>query len=88
MTDKVIEIQVGEDLTSIVAREVLALKKINGPLEYPEILRLEKLAKIYSILSANGRENTKANIYGTMSTEQLEKLLDSGDDADDGSDHT
>lgn len=85
MSDKVMEQQTGENLSSIVSREVEMLKASRGQLEYPSILRLEKLAKIYSILSANNRENIKVNAFSNMSSEDLEKLLNSDDSADDSS---
>lgn len=85
MSDKVKEALIGEDLFDIVGREVEALKRVAGVLEYPDVLRLEKIAKIYSILSANGRENAKANSLSNLTDDELKQLLDSDGDTDSSS---
>ena len=75
---KIRDLQVGEDIMDIVQDEVKALKK--APMDLPAIVRLEKLAKVYSLLMSSLRENVKHNVFGRL--ELPEELENADDDTD------
>jgi hypothetical protein len=78
------DLQVGEDIMDIVEAEVRGLK--GRPLELPEVVKLEKLSKVYSLLMSSLRENVKHNVFGKL--DFTEELKDADDDTDQDADDT
>jgi phage terminase small subunit len=75
MSNKFMEQAIAEDIKEIVRREV-ALLKDKGQLDGNDAVKLEKYAKIYSTLMSSHREDLKHGVFGNMSDEELESLLD------------
>lgn len=71
---KFIEQEIAEDIKSILRTEV---NKIKGKEEVQgnDIVILEKLTKIYSIIMADHRENVKHGVYGDMEDDKLRRLV-------------
>lgn len=84
---KVKDIVISDDILTIVSEEVDRIKMLGmAGREAADLVRLEKVAKVYALMMSSTRENTKAGIYGKMSTEDLEKLdaqLGGAEEADD-----
>jgi hypothetical protein len=77
------ELQVSDDIMDIVARGVAKIKGLPSP-SMDDIVRLEKLTKIYALLMSSLRENIKHNIFSKL--ENFEHVKDSVEDADDADD--
>lgn len=82
---KVKDLLVSDDILAIVAEEVKGIKSMGDGREIGEIIKLERLAKIYSVLMSSARENTKSGIYGKLTTEELEQLDKELSNTDDSS---
>lgn len=75
--DKVIEIQIGEGIKEILDEEIRRLKRSQaeeGTLGSGGIVALEKLTKIFTMVSADHRENIKHGVYGDLSEKSLNEL--------------
>lgn len=72
---KYLEQEIADDIKDILRREVTKLKN-KEKLEGNDPTNLEKYTKIYSILMGSHREDVKHGIFGQMSEEDLEKLLE------------
>lgn len=81
---KFIEHALAETLKSMLFKELERLehKQNTDVLEDKDVLRLEKLSKVFAVVMADTRENIKQNIFGKMSTDQLEDAVNESDDSD------
>ena len=67
----------------IVDREIARIQAVPEP-DDRDIIRLEKLAKVYATLMANLRENMKHAIFGKLSDKELDSGVDGADSGSDG----
>ena len=74
------DLEIADDILKIVDEEVTAIKNATSR-EVADIIRLEKISKIYTTLMANQREVLKSGVLGSLK-------LDEGDDAGDSEDDT
>jgi len=66
-------------MIEIVDRETARIKQ-SGDLDASDLIRLEKLAKVYAILMSSHRENMKYGVFGNMDLEELDESVDGGGD--------
>ena len=79
---KLRDIQIAEDIMSIIEEEVMRIKQ-NPDRETGDVILLERLSKTYSTIMASNRELIKSGALGTLKLE--EKLeVDLEDTTDDG----
>lgn len=71
---KVKDLEVADDILAIVAEEVTRIRLKGDERDAGDVMKLEKLSRVYSILMASARENLKGGVYGKLSLEELEKL--------------
>lgn len=76
------DLEIADIILEIVSDEVAAIKNTQ-PREPSDIVKLEKIAKIYATLMANQREVLKSGILGKLSSKELDKDLDNGGDDED-----
>lgn len=62
-SDKLIELELADEIKYIARREILALKNTGSPLGKDEIAALERLTKVYTMLMSDHRENLKAGVF-------------------------
>ncbi len=75
------DLEIADDILKIVDEEVTAIKNATSR-EIADIVRLEKVSKIYTTLMANQREVLKSGILGSLD------LSDQSDNSGDGEDET
>lgn len=66
---------------SIVQEEVRGIKGRGKERDDRDLMKLEKLAKVYATLMASHRENIKFGVFGNLSSEQLDDPIDGPDGA-------
>lgn len=69
---KLSELQISDDVMGIVRREVDRLNRIEEALSTDQLMKLEKLTKVYGLLMSSLRENIKNKLFGSLSDEDLE----------------
>jgi hypothetical protein len=80
---KLRDVEIAESIMDIVEEEVNKIKE-NPDRETGDMIILEKVSKIYSVIMASNRELLKSGALGKLSSQELDKNLnDSGDDEDD-----
>lgn len=75
--DKVIEIEIGERIKEILDEETMRLKRTQaeeGSIGSGGVVLLEKLTKIFTMVSADHRENLKHGVYGDLKKDELKRL--------------
>ena len=77
------DLLIADEIISIVSEEVEKIKQ--SPRDVQDLLKLEKLSKIYTAVMACNRENIKSGLLGQLRSEDLEseEPFDRGGDADD-----
>lgn len=80
------ELLIADDMMGVVREEVHILKKKGGSRDDRDLMKLEKLAKVYATLMASHRENVKFGVFGNLSGEQLDDPIDGGEGAGAGDD--
>lgn len=75
------DLEIADDILKIVDEEVTAIKNATSR-EVADIIRLEKISKIYTTLMANQREVLRSGVLGKLSLKELDKELDDGSDDD------
>lgn len=78
MTNKIVEQEIAEDLRGLLKRGIAELKGISksDPFETSEMVKLEKLTRIYSILMADTRETVKHGLLAGLSDEEIDELAE------------
>ncbi len=79
------ELAIADQMMRVVETEMDRIVQIAVPEDY-DIIRLEKLAKVYATLMANHRENMKAGVFGKLSNKDLDDTVDAGNDGSDNPD--
>jgi hypothetical protein len=79
---KIRELMMADDIMLIVGQEVERIK-VNPDRDERDLMKLEKLARVYTIMMASTRENLKQGVFGKIDDAELESLddaeqLDSG----------
>lgn len=85
MSQKIREIQIADDIIAIVEQEVGRIKAKRGR-DPTDLIALEKLSKVYSIIASSNREDLKYGVLGRLSDKELEDLegeLGEGGESDD-----
>jgi hypothetical protein len=70
MQVKLNELQISDDIMDVVRREVKRLTEAES-LSTDQIMKLEKLTRVYGLLMASLRENIKQKLFGAVSDEDL-----------------
>lgn len=81
---KIRDLQVGEDIMDIVEAEVVAIK-LSKTRSAEQLMKLEKLSKVYGLLMSSLRENIKHNIFSKLQLDETDSGVAAADDSDDPS---
>lgn len=81
---KLADILIAEDIMTIIAEEITLIKK-NPQREAGDLIKLEKLTKSFSVITATVREMVKSGVLGQLTSDELDKKLDDGADEEDDS---
>ena len=76
------DLEIADDILKIVDEEVTAIKNATSR-EVADIIRLEKISKIYTTLMANQREVLKSGVLGSLKLDESDNGGDSEDDTED-----
>lgn len=71
--EDLVELNIAEDIKMIIMREI-SLIKDKVKLDPPDIIKLEKLAKTYSTMMGDLRENLKSGLYGKLGNKSFAKF--------------
>lgn len=74
------DLEIADIILGIVSEEVTAIKNATSR-EVADIIRLEKISKIYTTLMANQREVLRSGVLGSL--KELDKDFDDGGDDED-----
>lgn len=85
MSVKYKELEISDRIMSVVDRGVTEVEK-KLVIEDADLVRLEKLTKVYTMLMSSTRENIKHKIYSNIDLNDLEELTDDLNGPDDGDD--
>jgi len=69
-------------MIEIVERETARIAQA-GDLDASDLIRLEKLAKVYATLMSSHRENMKYGVFGSLELDELDEAVDGGGDSGD-----
>lgn len=72
-------------MINIVERETTRIAQA-GDLDAQDIMRLEKLAKVYATLMSSHRENMKYGVFGNLSLDDLDEAVEGEGQSGDGDD--
>jgi len=76
------DLEIADDILKIVDEEVTAIKNATSR-EVADIIRLEKISKIYTTLMANQREVLKSGVLGSLKLDESDDAGGSEDDSED-----
>lgn len=79
---KLRDVQIAEDIMSIIEEEVTRIKQ-NPDRETGDVILLERLSKTYSVIMASNRELVKSGMLGNLKLDQSDDGSDTEDDAKD-----
>lgn len=79
---KLRDVQIAEDIMSIIEEEVTRIKQ-NPDRETGDVILLERLSKTYSTIMASNRELVKSGMLGNLKLSQSDDSSDTEDDAED-----
>lgn len=79
---KLRDVQIAEDIMSIIEEEVTRIKQ-NPDRETGDVILLERLSKTYSTIMASNRELVKSGMLGNLKLGQSDDGSDTEDDAED-----
>ena len=79
---KLRDVQIAEDIMSIIEEEVTRIKQ-NPDRETGDVILLERLSKTYSTIMASNRELVKSGMLGNLKLEERDNSSDAEDDAED-----
>ena len=71
---KFIEQELSEDLKGLLRRGITELQGVSGEFESADVVKLEKLTRIYSILMADLRETVKHGLFSALDDSELDDL--------------
>jgi hypothetical protein len=73
---KLLDMQIADDILDIVNEEVTRIKNAGVERNERDMLILEKVTKVFSMISANTREALKAGTFGDIPDKDLEESQD------------
>jgi hypothetical protein len=79
---KLRDVQIAEDIMSVIEQEVTRIKE-NPSRETGDIILLERLSKTYSVIMASNRELVKSGMLGNLKLDESDDTSDSENDAED-----
>lgn len=77
MTEKLIEQEISDDLKELLRRGIGELTAVAGPFDSSDVIKLEKLTRVYSILMADLRETVKHGLLSSLDESGLDDLAES-----------
>jgi len=79
---KLNDLLIADEILEIVSEEVNAIKNA-APREAADIIKLEKISKVYSTIMAHQREVLKSGVLGSLKLDESDDARDSEDDPED-----
>ena len=79
---KIKDVLIAEDILEIVAHEVSVIKNTPNR-EIGDVVKLERLSKVFSVISAATRELVKSGMLGNLKLDESDDTSDSEDDTED-----
>ena len=79
---KLRDVQIAEDIMSVIEQEVTRIKE-NPSRETGDIILLERLSKTYSVIMASNRELVKSGMLGNLKLDESDDASDSENDSED-----
>jgi len=79
---KLNDLLIADEILEIVSEEVDAIKNA-APREAADIIKLEKISKVYSTIMAHQREVLKSGVLGSLKLDESDDAGDSEDDPED-----
>ena len=78
---KLNDLLIADEILEIVSEEVNAIKNA-APREAADIIKLEKISKVYSTIMAHQREVLKSGVLGSLKLDESDDAGDSEDDTE------
>ena len=75
------DVQIAEDIMSVIEQEVTRIKE-NPSRETGDIILLERLSKTYSVIMASNRELVKSGMLGNLKLDESDDAGDSENDTE------
>jgi hypothetical protein len=79
---KLNDLLIADEILEIVSEEVNAIKNA-APREAADIIKLEKISKVYSTIMAHQREVLKSGVLGSLKLDESDDTGDSENDSED-----
>ena len=79
---KLRDLEIADDILKIVDDEITAIKNTSNR-EASDIIKLEKITKVYVALMANSREVLRSGVLGKIDLKELDNDLDDSSNDED-----